>query len=318
MMAEGGDWAEGLLIEGLEGEALERIDYYEAAFGYTRHEIILEDGATAAAYLPDPGRWEAAEDWSLADWSDRWGEMVTLAAEEAMSMMGQVPAPVMGNRYPQILHRAAARLRARGGQGAGTRRAAVLAGRRRRYTNFFAVEELDLSFPRYDGSMSPVVERALFVVGDAALVLPYDPVRDRVLLIEQFRAGPFNRDDPEPWLWEPIAGRIDPGETPQDAARREAVEEAGIALTDLHLVSSGYPSPGTTTEHFDIFVGLADLPDDVTGVGGVASEDEDIRSHVVGWADFDARLCAHGFRVTPLELAGHWLARNRERLRASP
>jgi nudix-type nucleoside diphosphatase (YffH/AdpP family) len=148
-------------------------------------------------------------------------------------------------------------------------------------------------------------------------VLPYDPVRDRVMLVEQFRTGAYLRGDPNPWTVEPIAGRIDPGEGPQDAARREALEEAGITLTDLKCVSAAYPSPGSTTEHFFIYVGIADLPDGSAGVGGKLSEAEDIRSQIMDWADFDKALNAGEFRLLPLLVAGHWLARNRDGLRAS-
>jgi hypothetical protein len=82
-------------------------------------------------------------------------------------------------------------------------------------------------------------------------------------------------------------------------------------------VSAAYPSPGSTTELFYTFVGLADLPDGADGTGGLISEAEDIRSHLMEWADFDAALNAGRFRLMPLLVAGHWLARNRDGLRAS-
>ena len=186
---------------------------------------------------------------------------------------------------------------------------------RKRYEGFFNVEELDLRFRKFDGSMSDPVNRAVFVGVDCAIVLPYDPVRDRVLLVEQFRPGAFLRGDPNPWTVEPIAGRIDPGEEPEDAARREAEEEAGVALSELRAISAAYPSPGTTTEHFFVFLGLCSLPDGVAGLGGEVDEAEDIRSHVMEWADFDRALNQGDFRLLPLIMAGHWLARNRASLR---
>lgn len=82
------------------------------------------------------------------------------------------------------------------------------------YAGFFAVEVQDLRFRRFDGTVSAPVNRAGFVSGDAVTVMPYDPVRDRVLLIEQFRFGPHLRGDVNPWQLEVIAGRIDAGETP--------------------------------------------------------------------------------------------------------
>lgn len=316
-----GALAEGLLLVDLPADALARIDYYEAAFGYTRHAITLADGAAAHVYLPAPGLWQAEGLWDIDQWARDWGALTVDTARDAMELMQDgVPPEVMGRRYPQIMVRALSRQRARENPvraGLNASSDVTLHEVRRPYMHFFAVEEVDLSFRRFDGDMSDVVERAVWVAGDAALVLPYDPRRDRVLLIEQFRPGPYRRADPNPWLMEPIAGRIDPGESAEDAARREAVEEAGITLGALHLVSSGYPSPGGTTEYYEIFIGLTDLPDGVDGIGGKLSEAEDIRSHLLDWAAFDAQLCANGYRLTPLELAGHWLARNRERLRAS-
>ena len=65
--------------------------------------------------------------------------------------------------------------------------------RAERFAGFFAVEEQGLRFRRFDGALSDPVNREAFVSGDAVTVLPYDPVRDRVLLIEQFRVGPHLR-----------------------------------------------------------------------------------------------------------------------------
>jgi ADP-ribose pyrophosphatase len=113
-----------------------------------------------------------------------------------------------------------------------------------------------------------------------------------------------------------VAGRVDPGETPDQAAHREAGEEAGLVLRHLERISSSYPSPGSTSEFFHIFVGLCDLPDRSADLGGVASEDEDIRSHILPFAQFQDLLDRDLLTVGPLVLAGHWLARHRARLRA--
>ena len=74
------------------------------------------------------------------------------------------------------------------------------------------------------------------------IVLPYDPVHDRVLLVEQFRAGPFARQEENPWCLEPIAGLIDQSKTPEEAGLRESHEEAGLTLSRLELVARSYPS----------------------------------------------------------------------------
>ena len=83
------------------------------------------------------------------------------------------------------------------------------------YKDFFAVQETHLTHQRFDGTQSAVIKRAAFVSGDAVTVLPVDPIRKRVLLVEQFRMGPFARGDRQPWSLEAIAGRMDAGESPE-------------------------------------------------------------------------------------------------------
>lgn len=323
MHEDAGSIAEGAIITGLDDTALARLDYYEKAFGYDRVTFDVQDGQkqwrSVTAYMPEPDRWQPAEPWNLGAWAEKMGALTTDTAREAMAAMDSMPALEMGRHYPNMMTRAASRARALaqvpdGGLG---RSDVTLLGARQRYSGFFNVQELDLKYRRFDGSESDTVNRAVFVGVDCAIVLPYDPVRDRVLVVEQFRPGAYLRGDPNPWTVEPIAGCIDPGEEPEDAARREAKEEAGIDIKDLHCISAAYPSPGSTTEHFFIYAGLCDLPDGVAGIGGEACEAEDIRSHVMTWDAFDQALNVGHFRLLPLIVAGHWLARNRDRLRAS-
>jgi nudix-type nucleoside diphosphatase (YffH/AdpP family) len=127
--------------------------------------------------------------------------------------------------------------------------------------------------------------REVMAGADAALVLPYDEARDRILLVEQFRAGPARRGDPQPWILEPVAGLVDAGETPDHAARREAQEEAGLRLDRLERMFEGYASPGNATDHFYAFLALCDLPDDHATTGGLESEQEDLRLHLLAFDD---------------------------------
>lgn len=322
MMVEDADGvAEGMIVSGLLEDALARLDYYEKAFGYDRVDFVVLDAnqqpRQVTAYVPEPDRWTPAEPWDRDGWIAQFGQITTLTAHEAMAATDTLPALEMGRLYPNMMERAASRLRAaRHGQAGAMGHGDVqITSRSTPHRGFFNLEQRDLRFRRFDGAMSDTVNREVFVSVDCALVLPYDPVRDRLLLIEQFRAGPFLRDDPNPWMIEPIAGRIDVGEDPQDAARREAWEEARVEISDLHCVSAAYPSPASSTEHLYVYVGIADLPDGSAGIAGVASEAEDIRSHLIDWADFDDALNAGKYRLLPMFVAGHWLARNRARLR---
>lgn len=183
------------------------------------------------------------------------------------------------------------------------------------HAGFFALEDHALQFRRFDGQLSPRVRREVFVAGDAVTVLPYDPLRDRVLLVEQVRMGPYGRGDPLPWQLEAIAGRIDPGETPEDCARREAVEEAALVLGRLEKVAEYYPTPGAVTEYLYSYVAICDLPDDAAGVFGAAEEAEDIRGHLVPFKALMAAVAEGEVANAPLILTALWLQRERGRLR---
>lgn len=185
------------------------------------------------------------------------------------------------------------------------------------YNGFFSVKEYDLSFTKFDGSKSDVVTRSALISFDAVIILPYDPIHDRVLLVEQFRAGPFARQEENPWCLEPIAGLIDQGETPEEAGLREAHEEAGLTLSRLELVARSYPSPGISTEFFHQYIGIRSLPKTTSLVSGLASEAEDIRSHIFCFSDFLKMIDAGQITVGPAILLGLWLAQHRDKLRAT-
>lgn len=325
LIVEGGAGAEGVFAAGLTPADVARLDFYEAGFAFLPRAVTVEtaDGPrTARVYFPEHGRWEPGAPWSLPDWVARWGEVAVAAAGDFMRQMGVVPAERLWARYGMMLMRGGARVRAGREANALTLRRAPAPGDvvetrvRQVYANYFAVEEFDLRFRRFDGAMSPEVNRGVFLCGDAAVVLPYDPVRDRVLLIEQFRMGPHARGDRNSWLLEAPAGRVDAGETPEATARREAEEEAGLTLRALIPASSYYPSPAAMAEFLYTYVGIADLPDAAAGLGGLPSEAEDIRAHVLPFARLMELVATGEVNTGPLIVLAYWLDRNRARLRA--
>jgi nudix-type nucleoside diphosphatase (YffH/AdpP family) len=317
--------AEGVLLDVPDATGWGRLCHYEAAFGYAPARVTVETAeGPVAAQVFLPSQTPATEGaWALATWVQRWGALSIEAAVEVMAHMGRKSPREIGRDFGMIRGRAHSRVlaalpRPRPPVMTTLTRAEVrLIAHRRPYAGYFAFEEQDLHFPLFGGGHSETVSRAALVATDAALVLPYDPRRDEVLLLEQFRPGPYLRGDPRPWCLEPVAGRVDAGEDPEATARRETEEEAGLTLERLETISRSYPSPGCSTEFFHIYLGLVDLSRPPAEIGGLAEEAENIRRHVlplptvVDWAD------AGLLDVAPLELAVHWLARHSARLRAS-
>ncbi len=183
------------------------------------------------------------------------------------------------------------------------------------FRGFFALGQTSLRHRLFNGGMSGTLQREVFLATDAVTVLPYDPRLDLVLMVEQFRTGPWLRGEARPWLIEAVAGRIDAGETPEEAARREAREEAGIELGTLFSVADYYPSPGANTEYIWSLVALADLSAERGGLHGLEAEGEDIRSHVVPFDEAMQWLAAGRLANAPLILSLIWLKGERERLR---
>lgn len=315
LMARSGAVADGALINLTDAE-LSRVAFYLGAQGFAASQIDLATGQaiafTANAASGDP--------FDPSAWLEKWAALESLAAQEAMEDFGLIDTDELAFRFTMIRVRAAAKITAQQHNPAhspsGFRRADVVDyGADRKFTGFFSLAEQNIAFRQYDGSQSAPVKREVFLASDATIVLPYDPVRDRVLLIEQFRPGPYARNDETPWMLEPIAGRIDPGESPETTAYREAEEEAGLTLTSLHEVAKCYASPGCSNEYFNIYVGLADLPDDCVGTHGLDSEAEDIRSYLFSYDRLMEMVDGHQTANAPLVLAALWLARKRESLR---
>lgn len=251
---------------------------------------------------------------------------VDLAVVEALvldilALQGHASPQAIHNRLYLMLVRAASGLRAAAEARPTTLRHRsspddiAIVARRQPYAFFFAMEEYDVSWRRFDGTVGAPVTRAAFVSGDAVTVLPYDPVRDRVLVVEQYRAGPMARGDRQCWQIEAIAGRVDPFETPEHAARREAVEEAGLTLTVLERVGGYYPSTGAVSEYLYSYVAVTDLPDGSAGVFGLESEAEDIRGHLIAFDRLMDLLASGEIQNAPLLLTALWLQRERPRLR---
>ncbi len=176
------------------------------------------------------------------------------------------------------------------------------------FCGYFRIDRFRLRFPLYRGGMSREVVREVLERGRVAAVLLVDPDRDSVVLIEQFRPGPYAAGD-QPWLIEIVAGVIEGPESAEEMARREAREEADCDITDLFPVMHFFTSPGASTESITLFCGRVDSSN-AGGVHGLAEEGEDIRVMVVSVND--ALSLLHEGKIVNAKtiIALQWLSTN--------
>ena len=181
------------------------------------------------------------------------------------------------------------------------------------YQGYFELDRFELRHRLHAGGWTPILVRELFERGHTAVVLPYDPLRDTVVLIEQFRIGAYAAGL-SPWLTEAIAGIIETGETADDVVRRESIEEANCPLQDLVTIGTFVLSPGASSETSSMFCGRIDSAG-VGGIHGVIEEGEDIKASVQP-AESAIKQVLNGeivsaYAVIPLL----WLAAKRDELR---
>lgn len=181
------------------------------------------------------------------------------------------------------------------------------------FQGYFRVARYVFRHGLYQGGQSSEFRREVFERGQAAAVLPYDPVRDEAVLIRQFRAGSYAAGR-HPWSWEIVAGIIEDGEAHEDVVRREAVEEAGIEIADLVPMHSVMLSPGACSESCTSYVGRVDASR-AGGVFGLASEHENILVKPVPFAEARAMLDRDEIDNAVAVMALQWLALHRAELR---
>jgi len=178
---------------------------------------------------------------------------------------------------------------------------------------FLKLEAFELKHDLFEGGESQLLVRELLDRGQAAAVLPYDPIRDELVLIEQFRIGAL--DEPSgPWVMEIIAGLQEPGEPADELVHREAEEEAGCNITDLIPVHHYYSSPGSSNEKIQIYFART-ITEGLGGIYGIDEEGEDIRVHIISsetafeWLD-NGRIDS----ALPI-IALQWFRLNRDSIR---
>ena len=181
------------------------------------------------------------------------------------------------------------------------------------YNGFFRMKKYQLQHTLFAGGWSGEMTRELFVRGNCVAVVLYDVQRDAVILIEQFRVGAIDNPINTPWLIEIVAGIMEGGETAEDVARRESLEEAGCEILELIRINSFYLSPGGSSEKITLFCGLIDS-ENVGGLHGVADEHEDILVRSVPFSEAYEMVERNEIDSAIPILALQWLALHRHKL----
>lgn len=186
-------------------------------------------------------------------------------------------------------------------------------GRETLYKRFFRVERVSLRHKLFDGGWSKEIGRELFIRGNAVAVVVYDPVHDLIGMVEQFRIGALG-EETGPWCYEVVAGMVESGESAEEVARRELVEEASLTPYYMEYICNFLSSPGGSDEKLYLFCGLCDLSQ-AGGVHGVPDENEDIRLHSFPAEEVFAELLNGSFNNAAALICLQWLQMNRIRLR---
>ena len=179
------------------------------------------------------------------------------------------------------------------------------------WDGFFKINRLHIRHALFEGGEVEVI-RELFRRDDAVCVLLFDPVKDAIVLVEQFRVGALSKAD-TPWLLELVAGIVEPGETPEDVARREAVEEAGADISDIVPITRYMPSAGGSDEYIELLCARVDS-EGLGGVHGLAHEGEDILVHVLPFAEVCEMVANSTIDNAATIIAVQWLQLNKQKL----
>ncbi len=180
------------------------------------------------------------------------------------------------------------------------------------FQGHYAVDRFQLRIRQFDGEWSESFKRELFRTGPAVVVVLFDPHRDQLVMIEQFRIAAYAENRPC-WMLEYVAGKIAPDDDPEAAARRETSEEADCEIIRLERACEYFISPGNADELLTLYVGQIDSSK-VGGVFGLKEEHENIRVHVKPVGEVLAMADAGTLLNVNTHFATLWFARHREAL----
>jgi len=142
------------------------------------------------------------------------------------------------------------------------------------YSGFFSLNKYEFIHEKHNGEWTSAVEREVFSGAHVSTLLPYDPIKKEIILIQQFRAGVLSRYD-ENYLLEIVAGIIDEGENPEQTAIRECFEETGCEVKKIYPIQSYFPAPGSSESYYHVYLGEIQAFDGER-IKGLEKENEDI------------------------------------------
>jgi ADP-ribose pyrophosphatase len=142
------------------------------------------------------------------------------------------------------------------------------------YSGFFSLNKYEFIHEKHNGEWTDIIGREVFSGGHVSILLPYDPIKKEIVLIQQFRAGAISRYD-ENYLHEIVAGIIDEGENPEETAIRECFEETGCEVKKIHPIQSYFPAPGSSESYYHLYLGEIQAFDGER-IRGLEKENEDI------------------------------------------
>jgi ADP-ribose pyrophosphatase len=174
------------------------------------------------------------------------------------------------------------------------------------HEGFLRVYKYEIEVEKHGGGIRQT-EWEMMERGNAVAVLGHDPLRDEVVLANEFRPGAIVAGD-YPYRDNLVAGAIETDESPLEAAVREMHEEAGLALNNAVLIHPGaYVSSGGTSERISIVYGTVDTGQ-AGGVHGNAAEHEDILTVVLPARVFIERIRSGEINDLKTLVAGYWFA----------
>jgi ADP-ribose pyrophosphatase len=174
----------------------------------------------------------------------------------------------------------------------------------------FKVEEAHLRYERFNGRMSEVVRRISLERGDSVAVLIFNLTTEKIILVNQFRYPSYKNG--HGWITEIIAGILDPGETPEQTARREVDEEIGLSVSRLEHISTFYPSPGGSSERIHLFyTEVSGENAKYRGTGGLVSEGEDTLAVELSLEEALGRVRSGEIMDAKTIIAIYWLENRR-------